>query len=45
VELMEETVAADRRKREKAKAEKPFQPEELPPASENGPTEEIPSVG
>ena len=45
VELMEETVAADRRKREKAKAEKLAQAEELPPASENGPTEEIPSVG
>jgi photosystem II biogenesis protein Psp29 len=39
VELMEETVAADRRKREKAKAAK------LSPPSEGDPTEEIPSAG
>ena len=39
VELMEETVAADRRKREKAQAEK------LAPPSENAPTEAIPPAG
>jgi hypothetical protein len=39
VELMEETVAADRRKREKAQAAK------LAPVSENGSTEGIPSAG
>ena len=51
VELMEETVAADRRKREKAQAEK-FAPasEKTPPGgeaapNENGPTEGIPPAG
>ena len=51
VELMEETVAADRRKREKAQAEKLAPPsEEIPPnektsSSENGPIEGIPPAG
>ena len=57
VELMEETVAADRRKREKALAEKlapadettpPSEnasPSEETPASENAPTEGIPPAG
>jgi hypothetical protein len=51
VELMEETVAADRRKREKALAEKlapPSEnasPSEETPASENAPTEGTPPAG
>jgi septal ring factor EnvC (AmiA/AmiB activator) len=51
VELMEETVAADRRKREKAQAEKLASssentpPSETTPPSENVPTEGIPPAG
>ena len=51
VELMEETVAADRRKREKALAERAALPSETTPpneetpTNENGPTEGIPPAG
>jgi hypothetical protein len=51
VELMEETVAADRRKREKIQAEKLAPPSETTPVnektppSENVPTEAIPPAG
>ena len=45
VELMEETVAADRRKREKAQAEKLVLSSEKIPYSENAPTEGSPQAG
>jgi photosystem II biogenesis protein Psp29 len=45
VELMEETVAADRRKREKALAEKLAPAGETTPPSENAPTSPIPPAG
>jgi hypothetical protein len=45
VELMEETVAADRRKREKALAEKLAPADETTPPSETAPTAAIPPAG
>ena len=45
VELMEETVAADRRKREKAQAERLAPPSEETASSETAPTEGSPPAG